>query len=71
MTHMEYDKEQGKVIVTEITPASLVREYRNFLGLKIALKDWHSKILSPSVFEASNGKKLVDEVSDILYIIHA
>ena len=53
---------ERKYIMMDVTPASLVREYRQFLALKIAHKDWHSKLLSPSVFEAPNGKKLVDEV---------
>eukprot|EP01047_Picozoa_sp_COSAG01_P029626 COSAG01_NODE_2037_length_8579_cov_119.860849_5_plen_337_part_00 len=46
----------------QTTPESLVNEYRIFLSLKIAAEDWTSKILSPSVFPAPNGKKLVDEV---------
>ena len=61
MQHMVFSKE-GKYVMMQVTPASLVREYRNFLALKIAHKDWHSKLLSPSVFEAPNGKKLVDAV---------
>jgi hypothetical protein len=60
-----YSQEQRKYmyIAMEVTPASLVREYRNFLELKIAQQDWHSKLLSPSMFAAPNGKKLVDEVT--------
>ena len=62
MTQVTYDQEQRKAITAEVTPAGLVREYRHFLELKIQKQDWHSKHLSPSVIEAPNGKKLVDEV---------
>jgi hypothetical protein len=52
----------GAPTLQTTTPESLVNEYRIFLSLKIAAEDWTSKILSPSVFPAPNGKKLVDEV---------